>query len=792
MAGLVIWSLPLGLEPTLQKALAILAFMLVYWMWEPIDYGITALLGCYLFWALHVTKFSVAFSGFATTTPWFVFGVLLLGEAASRSGLARRIGYLVIQRVGTSYSRLLLGFVILVWLLSFLIPAPNALIPTLAPVALGIVAAFGWGPHTLPATGLFIMLTYTSTLFSKMFLGSAPMVLTAGIIEAHTGVQVLWSQWLLALLPAVPPTILAAWLTVRWLYPAGRDDLSSGQGSLQAALQAMGPWSQEEKKTLAWLLAAIALWATDFLHHLSPAVIAIGVGLLLTLPKVGVLDAKGLKQVNFLLVLFIGGALSMGSVLIETKALNLLLETLVTGIAPWLTTAFNASIILYWANFLYHFLLGNELTLVSTSLPVLLTLGEGQGYNPVVVGMIWAFAGGGKLFIYQSSPLMVGYAYGYFTGRDVLKVGAVLTIVEGLVLMVLVPLYWPLIGLPWIKEPQTPAFAQASPLPQGIYVQRHPDLQEPWAAGAHIHVTWARVEPQRGLYDWRAIEEDATVVAAVRSGKPFGLQISFHGTPGKPGSPGWAGVPQIEALLQPGKARTWSAIWSPEFQREFPHFVQALAKQYDGDPRLAYVVMTDDTALPYTANPKLWDKSGYTVAGYTAAYQQIYQTYLQGFRNTPLVAAITWFGAESKSALRGRAEEQALRELLEFAGSRGLHFFLPERVIRDGSRTAYLTEAILLPAVRTHAPRSQVLLLLEPGARKAVWATGLQRAQQLWPELPVGAVILRAPSNATTDIARHTPAPKRSEPRPASRDPGAEAGQMVVTQEGVWRLSIDK
>ena len=33
--------------------------------------------------------------------------------------------------------------------------------------------------------------------------------------------------------------------------------------------------------------------------------------------------------------------------------------------------------------------------------------------------------------------------------KDVLKVGAVLTVVEGFILMVLVPMYWPLIGLPW-------------------------------------------------------------------------------------------------------------------------------------------------------------------------------------------------------------------------------------------------------------------------------------------------------------------------------------------------------
>jgi hypothetical protein len=67
--------------------------------------------------------------------------------------------------------------------------------------------------------------------------------------------------------------------------------------------------------------------------------------------------------------------------------------------------------------------------------------------------LLWVFAGGGKLFVYQNTVLMLGYSYGCFTGRDVLKVGAILTVVEGLFLLILVPYYWPLIGLPWTHLP---------------------------------------------------------------------------------------------------------------------------------------------------------------------------------------------------------------------------------------------------------------------------------------------------------------------------------------------------
>ena len=72
----------------------------------------------------------------------------------------------------------------------------------------------------------------------------------------------------------------------------------------------MGPWSWDEWKVLGWLLLAIILWATDFLHRTSPAMIALGIGVVLAPPKIGVLDTKAVRSVNVMLILFVGGTLA--------------------------------------------------------------------------------------------------------------------------------------------------------------------------------------------------------------------------------------------------------------------------------------------------------------------------------------------------------------------------------------------------------------------------------------------------------------------------------------------------
>src|SRR5213594_4826840 len=120
---LIVWFAPLNMAASAKHGLAITSFMIVAWITEAMDYALAGLIGCYLFWALNVVTFSVAFSGFATDTPWFLFGATLFGTMATKSGLARRMAYVVMQRVGGTYAGILLGLVITDFLLTFIVPS---------------------------------------------------------------------------------------------------------------------------------------------------------------------------------------------------------------------------------------------------------------------------------------------------------------------------------------------------------------------------------------------------------------------------------------------------------------------------------------------------------------------------------------------------------------------------------------------------------------------------------------------------------------------------------------------
>ena len=444
---LAVWFAPLNLAPQTQHGLAIVAFMIWAWMTQVMEFALAGFIGCFLFWALGVVRFPVAFSGFANDTAWFLLGAMLLGRVASKSGLARRLAYSVMLSVGTTYSRILFGLIATDFLLTFMVPSGIARVVILASIALALVEAFRAEKGSNIARGMFLILTYTGNLFDKMVLAGAGSITAAGIMTRVGGVDVLWGEWLFAFLPCSIITVLVAWRLTLWLYPPERSSLAGGKEFFRKELASMGAWSLAEKKAALLIGAAILLWVTDFLHHLPPAMIALGAGLAALLPFVGILDEHDMRTVNYLPVFFVAAAVSMGNVLEASKGLDVLTDAVFGSIAPFLGNIVSTTAIMYWAGFIYHFFLASEISMLGTSMPLVMAFAKSHGLNPLMLGLIWTFSAGGKLFAYQSGVLIVGYSYGYFEARDLVRIGAWLTVVEFVILMLLVPFYWPLIGI---------------------------------------------------------------------------------------------------------------------------------------------------------------------------------------------------------------------------------------------------------------------------------------------------------------------------------------------------------
>src|SRR5262245_22686390 len=262
---IALWFAPTHESPAAQHAIAVAALMIVFWATEAVDHALAGIIGVFLFWALGVAEFERAFSGFSNETSWFLLGAILIGAMANKSGMAQRIAYTLLTRIGTSYSRLLLAFILVDFLMTFLVPSGIARVTILGSIAVGTVQALGLGNRSNLGRGLLIIVTYTAAIFDKMLIAGATSILARGIIEDVGHVRVLYSQWFIAYLPCSILTIFCCWRITLWLYPPEKEELvAHGRKLLKAQLHDLGPWSLVEKKCALLTGIAVALWMTDF------------------------------------------------------------------------------------------------------------------------------------------------------------------------------------------------------------------------------------------------------------------------------------------------------------------------------------------------------------------------------------------------------------------------------------------------------------------------------------------------------------------------------------------------
>jgi sodium-dependent dicarboxylate transporter 2/3/5 len=447
IAAIALWYVHLPLEPKAQQSVAIATLLITFWITEILPHAITGLLGCWLFWTLGVVSPRVALGGFSSDAPWFLLGALFIGAMATESGLAKRLAYTMLSRVGASFPRVLMAFILTGFVMTVMIPAGPPRVILLGTIVLGVVQTYGLERSSNVAKSLILAITFSASLFDKGIIGSTPSILARNLITEFGHIPVSWSQWFIAYAPLNLFNIVITWWVLQRMFPAETNKLPGGIALIREERARLGRWTASEKKAAFWIVVGVSIWATDFIHHLNPAIVGVGIGLAATFPRVGVLTKDQIGKINFLIFLFMGSTVSLAEVLRETGAVKVLAGVLFGYIGPMINTAFHSTLVLYWTAFVAHLVLASETAMVSITIPALMEFALNNGRNPLVIGMLWTFAVGGQLFIYQSLVLIAGYSFGCFNARDVFKLGAFFLIAENLALLILVPFYWPLIGI---------------------------------------------------------------------------------------------------------------------------------------------------------------------------------------------------------------------------------------------------------------------------------------------------------------------------------------------------------
>ena len=98
--GMIIWFLPAptGVGPQAWGLLAVFIATIAGFILQPIPIGAVAIIACALLPVLGIMKAGEALAGFSNTTIWLIVSAFMFAEGFIKTGLGKRISYMLFQR----------------------------------------------------------------------------------------------------------------------------------------------------------------------------------------------------------------------------------------------------------------------------------------------------------------------------------------------------------------------------------------------------------------------------------------------------------------------------------------------------------------------------------------------------------------------------------------------------------------------------------------------------------------------------------------------------------------------
>ncbi len=436
---------PLGIAYDGQVAMAVFALALVLWVSKAVPNHVASLIVLILLSVLGGWSEKNALGVFGYDVIWLMVAAFIITSALAKSGFARRLALWLVTTFGRTTSSILLSMLVANFLIAFLVPSTTARAAIMLPIMLMVAQAYGVEGNPNMGKLLAIQGLQANNISTTAILtATAPQIMAVGLIKDLAGVQVSYTDWLIASAPIAVLTLAGSFWLGKLLYPP-QNLGSGGVGSLDRLheeYRKLGRITPIEVKALAIFALTILLWVTDEWHvplfgfKISLVMVAVIAATLFFLPKVGILDWKE-ADIPWNLMIFSAGAYAGGLALdgsgVASWALNGLFATLgVTGMSFPVLFA----VIMLIGSF-SHFSFTSKTVRTVILIPTVIALAKATGVNPIALALPVAFTLSDTITLPpHCKPNLIYYGSGFFSVLDQLFYGVGVLLIKWALMLV--------------------------------------------------------------------------------------------------------------------------------------------------------------------------------------------------------------------------------------------------------------------------------------------------------------------------------------------------------------------
>ncbi|MGW1279190.1 SLC13 family permease [Streptomyces tsukubensis] len=440
-----------GLGGDARITLGVFAIATCAWIGTPIDDTYIALGAGLALTATGVITSDTLFGTLGDDTVWLLICAFVLAAAVARTGLAGRAAAFLVTGARTVRQLVHLTTAALV-VTAFAVPATSGRAALALPVFIALAKALSDRKRLVVMLALLfptvILLSAVATL-----IGAGAHLITVSVLWEATGESIGFAEWLLIGLPlAIVSSHLAAevvlFTTTKRADRTGPVHITAEQIQEHTEAPVTGPWSQAEARCALLLATVVALWCSEPLHRVPPAVVALIGAVVAASPALGTVRLKdALKTVPWSMLLFMAATMAMGVALADSGAAKWLVGGVPLDVPAW---AFLAVVVI--VSTLAHLVLQSRSARSSVLVPLVVAAAVGAGVNPVAAALASTAAAGFCHTLPASAKPVTLYSdipdIPTYTPRDLLRMSAVLAPMTAALVLLFAVAVWPLVGVP--------------------------------------------------------------------------------------------------------------------------------------------------------------------------------------------------------------------------------------------------------------------------------------------------------------------------------------------------------
>ena len=433
-----------GLGLSGHASLALLIFAIVMWVTEALNLAVTSLLLLFIQPIIGVNSFTNAVIGFANPIIFLMIGGFIIAEAIRKSGLASRLTYTMLNRFGVTPDRSLFTVVFSTGILSAFIENVVAY-AMLLPIMKEIILLMGVKDPERGKSNFSKSMVLGGS-YGSLAGGFGTEIGTAPNLMAAAYTHLPFVNWMIFGFPLafILMTVIWKWLGI--IYKAEIKGIIGGMETIAAKKESLGPMSRNEKFTLVILLFTIGLWVTtNFTGLDSFSVALIGAVLLFAVRVIDWKDAQ--SGVDWGLIVFFGGALSLGAALLSTGAANWLIGDIIAVLGPNASTLLIMVVLMVVAVMITQVM--SNIALAAILVPIAVTLATAQGQPIGIYAVPVAIACSLSFMLPMADPTVaMSYGTKYINIPGIFKAGFPLVVIG--IILTLIVLLIVLTFAPWI------------------------------------------------------------------------------------------------------------------------------------------------------------------------------------------------------------------------------------------------------------------------------------------------------------------------------------------------------